>query len=172
VVVGHSISGAIAAIYASTYPTHGFVVVDQSLYVRPFADQLRRLEPLLRGSGFDEAWQGFEQSLGLERLPEPARSLVLETHRVSRPVVLGYWETVLSTDPAELQRSIDEQIAHVEAPCLGVFGRALTDGERERFDRLPDVEIEEWQGSGHFVHLVEADRFTRRLREFLGRCTG
>jgi pimeloyl-ACP methyl ester carboxylesterase len=172
VVVGHSLSGALAAIYAAAHPTRGFVVVDQSLYPRPFVEQLHRLEPVLRGPGFVEAWTAFEASLGLRRIPEPIRSLVLETHRVSRPVVLGYWDEAMSADPAELQASIDEQVARIEVPCLGVFGRTLTDLERERFDRLRDVEVEEWEGSGHFVHLVDADRFTRRLREFLSRCAG
>jgi hypothetical protein len=37
-----------------------------------------------------------------------------------------------------------------------------TDGERERLGRLPDVQIEEWAGDGHFVHLVDPERFAIR----------
>lgn len=55
--------------------------------------------------------------------------------------------------------------------CLGVFGRPITDSERERFGLLPDVQLEEWAGDGHFVHLVDPDRFATRLRHFVDHCT-
>jgi pimeloyl-ACP methyl ester carboxylesterase len=45
-----------------------------------------------------------------------------------------------------------------------------TGGERERLGRLPDVQIEEWAGDGHFVHLVDPERFTARLRTLVGHC--
>jgi pimeloyl-ACP methyl ester carboxylesterase len=100
------------------------------------------------------------------------RSLVLSTHEVNRDVVVGYWETLLRTDPAELQAWIDTQILpKLDMPCLAVFGRPTTDGERERFGWLPEVQLEEWTGDGHFVHLVDPDRFATRLREFVDHCS-
>jgi pimeloyl-ACP methyl ester carboxylesterase len=51
-----------------------------------------------------------------------------------------------------------------------VFGRQATDGERERLARLPDAQIEEWAGGGHFVHLVDPGRFATRLRVFVEHC--
>jgi pimeloyl-ACP methyl ester carboxylesterase len=126
---------------------------------------------MLRGPGFARAWTQFEMTLGLERIPEPLRTLVLETHVVRQEVVVGYWEPLLQTDPVELQAWVDEiveNIANAEVPCLGVFGRSLTDGERERFGRLSDVQIDEWVDAGHFVHLVDPDRFAARLRQFVG----
>jgi len=167
IVVGHSLSGGLAAMYASAYPTRGLVFVDNGPDIRPFAQLLHRLEPALRGPGFAEAWPVFENSLGLERIPEPVRSLVLATHEVNQDVVLAYWELALRSDPAELQAWIDTIMARLDIPCLGVFGRLITDGERERFERLPSVELEEWPEDGHFVHLVEPDRFASRLREFV-----
>src|SRR6266545_2844753 len=131
----------------------------------------RRLEPALRGPGFAEVWPTFENSLGLERIPEPLRSLVLATHEVSQGVVIGYWEMALRSDPTELQAWIDTIMANLDVPCLGVFGRPITDGERERFERLPDVQLEEWAGDGHFVHLVDPDRFATRLRQFVEYCS-
>jgi len=51
----------------------------------------------------------------------------------------------MTTDPAVFQESIDERIAALtDVPVLAVFGRQLTDGERQRFERLADVQIEEW----------------------------
>ena len=168
IVVGHSMSGAIAFLYASAYPTRAVVTVDSGPEVRSFAEVVQRLEPMLRGPGFAQAWTQFETTLGLDRIPEPVRSLVLETHDVRQDVVLGYWEQLFRSGPAELQAWVDEIIENVEVPCLGVFGRPLTDGERERFGRLPEVQLEEWEGAGHFVHLVDPDRFATRLRQFVG----
>ena len=57
VVVGHSMSGGLAFMYASAYPARGVVVVDQGLDVRPFAETLHRIEPALRGPAFASAFQ-------------------------------------------------------------------------------------------------------------------
>lgn len=170
IVVGHSMSGALAIIYATAYPTRGVVVVDNGPDVRPFAQLVHRLEPALRGPGFEEVWQTFEDSLGLERIPEPVRPLVLETHDVKQDVVVGYWEMMLRTDPDELQAYVDTQFRKLDEPCLGVFGRPITGSERERFEWLPDVQLEEYEGGGHFVHLVDPDRFASRLLQFLDHC--
>jgi pimeloyl-ACP methyl ester carboxylesterase len=170
IVVGHSMSGALAAIYGTAYPARGVVMIDNGPDIRPYGELLHRLEPALKGPGFAQAWQTFEQSLGLERIPEPVRSLVLDTHEVKQDVVLGYWDEVLRTDPAELQAHIDRQIRALAVPLLGVFGRPITDSERERFAWLPDVQLEAWIGEGHFVHLVDPDRFGNRLREFVDHC--
>jgi hypothetical protein len=53
------------------------------------------------------------------------------------------------------------------APRVGAACCA-TDGERERLGRLPDVQIEEWAGDGHFVYLVDPERFATRLRTSSG----
>lgn len=52
-----------------------------------------------------------------------------------------------------------------------VFGRLISDSERERFGWLSDVQLEEWAGDGHFVHLVDPDRFATRLRQFIDHCS-
>jgi pimeloyl-ACP methyl ester carboxylesterase len=157
--------------YASAYPTRGLVSVDNGPHIQPFAELVRRLEPALRGPGFAEVWPRFEDTLGLERIPEPVRSLVLATHKVNQDVVVGYWEVLLRSDPAELQAWIDTISPNLDVPYLGVFGRPITDGERERLASLPDVQLEEWAGDDHFVHLVNPDRFTTRLRQFVEHCT-
>ena len=47
---------------------------------------------------------------------------------------------------------------------------AAANPRRERLGRLPDAQIEEWAGDGHFVHLVNADPFTTRLAMFVEHC--
>jgi pimeloyl-ACP methyl ester carboxylesterase len=170
VVVGHSMAAAIAGLYASAYPARGMVLVDQATEVLPFARMLHQIAPMLRGPAFGRIWPGIENSLGLDRIPEPARTLVLDTHKVNQDVVLGYWDQVLTTDPAELQAWIDDVAARIQIPCLAVFGRPATDGERDRLGRLPDVQIEEWAGHGHFAHLADPARFATRLQAFVEHC--
>jgi pimeloyl-ACP methyl ester carboxylesterase len=171
IVVGHSMSGGVAAFYAAAYPTSGVVFVDTGPEVRPFAHLVQQLEPVLHSPQFPAVWQKFEESLGLGLIPEPARSLVLETHTVDQGVVVGYWDELLQSDPDTIQELVDDQVRRIHAPCLGVFGRPVTTGERERFGWMPYVELEEWVGDGHFVHLVDAGRFARRLLEFVDRAT-
>ena len=55
IVVGHSMSGGLASLYAASYPTSGVVTVDNGPDIRPFAELLQQLEPALRGPGFAEA---------------------------------------------------------------------------------------------------------------------
>lgn len=171
IVVGHSMSGGLASSYASTYPTCGVVVIDNGPDIRPYARLIQRLELALRGAGFPDAWRIFDESLGLERIPEPTRSLVLDAHEVNQDVVVGYLETLLRTEPDELQALIDTQIPKLVVPYLGVFGRPIIDAEHERLAWLPDAQLEQWTGDGHFVHLVDPDRFTTRLRQFVDYCT-
>ena len=163
-------SAAVAALYASAYPARGIVLVDQAMEILPFAQMLHQIAPMLRGPAFDQVWPNIENSLGLDRIPEPTRTLVLETHKVNQDVVLGYWDQVLNTEPAELQAWIDDKAAKIQIPCLAVFGRPATDGERERLGRIPDAQIEEWAGDGHFVHLVDPGRFATRLCTFVEHC--
>ena len=170
IVVGHSMAAAIAGLYASAYPARGIVLVDQSTEILPFAQMLHQIAPMLRGPAFEQVWPNIENSLGLDRIPEPTRKLVQDSHEVNQGVVLRYWDQVLTTDPAELQAWIDDTAARIQVPCLAVFGRAATDGERERLGRLPAAQIEEWAGDGHFVHLVDPMRFATRLRTFIEYC--
>lgn len=171
IVVGHSMAAGIAAFYATDYPTSGVVFVDSGPEIKPFAELVQRLEPALRSPQFPEVWQTFEESLGIDLIPEPARSLVQETHVVDQTVVLGYWDFMLRSDPEGIQALVDSQVRQVDAPVLGIFGREMSPGERERFSWVPGAVAEEWVGNGHFVHVVEPDRFASRLIEFVDHCT-
>ncbi len=88
VVVGHSMSAAVAGLYASAYPARGIVLVDQAMEILPFAQMLHQIAPMLRGPAFDQVWPNIENSLGLDHLPEPTRTLVMGTHKVRQDVVL------------------------------------------------------------------------------------
>jgi len=166
--VGHSMSGAIASLYAAAHPARGAVIIDNSPDIRPFAEMVRRLEGALRGPGFAHVFDGFQQSMALDRLAAPLRELVLASQDVRQDVVLGYWDQVLRTPADELQGWIDRILATARVPFLYIFGHDLPAAERGHLGSSAQVEV--WPDRGHFVHLVEPDRFTARLRTFIDEC--
>ena len=171
VIVGHSISSGIASIYAASYPVRGLVNVEGTVDIRPMAELIRRLEPVLKSDRFVDAFAPFQQSMGFEHVPEPLRTRELESQDIRQEVVLGYWEQLFRQDPRELQREIDATMASMEAPCLSVFGHELSAGERSHLqEHVSAVQIEEWPDRGHLVHLAEPDRLAARLRSFLEHC--
>ncbi|SDB80886.1 Pimeloyl-ACP methyl ester carboxylesterase [Raineyella antarctica] len=170
VVVGHSFAAGIAALYAAHYPTQGLVMIDSGPEVQPFAEFVRQLAPLLRGPGFAKAWPAFEDSLGLDLIPEPVQSLVRSGHRVEEAVVLGYWEQMMSSQPADFQAWIDSVLPLIRVPVLAVWGHPVSEGDKLRFSRFHDVEFDVHPIDGHFVHLVDPVRFAQNLRRFVDRC--
>ena len=165
IVVGHSMSGAVVMLYAAAYPTRGAVVVDQPFDIRPFARFAKQLEPGLRGPGFEQAFAPFQESMRLDLVREPL------PQTLRQDVVVGYWEQLLRSDPEELQAWIDRVAATIVVPGLALFGKTLADADRERIAAVaPTVAVEEWDGDGHCLHLVEPDRFAARLRRFVDDC--
>jgi pimeloyl-ACP methyl ester carboxylesterase len=172
IVVGHSMSGGLAAAYAAQHPVRGAVDIEGPLDVRPFASLVHRLEPALRGPAFAETFTDvFVASMGLERLSADVRELVVAGQRIGQGLVLGYWAEVLGVEPDHLQAHVDRALDAIDVPVLAVFGRELTAPEDERLARIPDATCEVWRDSGHFVHLVEPDRFAERLLAFVEHCT-
>lgn len=172
VVVGHSMSASIASLYGARYPVLGVVNVDQPMDIRPFAQLVHRIEPALTGLDFERAFEPFQRSMGIDLLPEPIRSQVLAAQTVRQGVVLDYWDEVIRTDPEELQARIEAQLYTTDLPYLAVFGRALAAAERDYMvEKIPGLQLEEWPGRGHFVHLAELERFTARLRAFVDACS-
>ena len=170
-IVGRSMSSSIALLYAAAHPVRGVVSVDQPVDVRPFARLVQRIEPALRGAGFQAAFESFQASMGLEQLDASVRRRVSAAQRVEQDLVLGYWEEAMRSDPDELQARFAEALGQIRAPVLFVFGRQLEDGDRAYLlSQLPQAQLDVWPGGGHFVHLVDADRFTTRLREFVDDC--
>ena len=171
IIVGHSMFGALALTYAATQPVRGVVTVDNPLDVRPFARLVRQLEPALRRDAFAETFQRvFQASMGLDLLDPAVRARVLAGRRIRPDLVLGYWTELLDTDPEALQARIDRLITTIEAPVLAIFGHDISPSDRSRLNTIPHADLEEWTGFGHFVHLVDPDRFASRLMAFTGRC--
>ncbi len=170
-VVGHSFGAAVASLYVVRYPSRGVVMIDSGPDQRSFAELIQRTAPMLRGPGFADAWSLIENSLGLDLIPEPTQTLVRAGHRVDQDVVLGYWQQMLDTPPWQFQTHIDSFVSRIDVPVLAVYGHSAPDGDRQRFDQLPDVQLEEHPGDGHCVHLVNPHRFAASLRRFITHCS-
>jgi pimeloyl-ACP methyl ester carboxylesterase len=171
VVVGHSMGAALAGIYAARHPVAGLVLVDQAPYVRPFAAMVHQFEPALRGQNFQAAFEPIRKTIGVELLPEPLRTSILAGQRIDQDLILSYWDELLRTTPEELQARIDRETDATSVPVLAVFGQTIDSATREHLlGHLSSAQIEEWPDLGHMVHLMEPERFARRLAEFANGC--
>jgi pimeloyl-ACP methyl ester carboxylesterase len=166
-VVGHSLGAVVATAYASGAPTRAVVNVDQSLQLGGFAGALQPLAPMLRGDGFGDALQAVFAGLGVEHLPPAARDWAEACHANARQeVVLGTWAIILDTPAPELQAVADAMLRAIDVPYLVIHGGDPGPGYEDWLHGVcPSATVEVWPGNGHYPHIVEAERFARRLAE-------
>jgi pimeloyl-ACP methyl ester carboxylesterase len=170
VMVGHSMSGALASIYAARYPTTAVVNVDQPPLIGDFARLVRQLESPLRGPNFEQVWRNvFAASFHTELLPAPARDLVERFSHPDQDLVLSYWQMLFQQPVEALETMVDATIREVGArgiPYLLVLGSPLPANTREHLThRIPRLEVVEWAGTGHFPHLARPAEFARLCSE-------
>jgi pimeloyl-ACP methyl ester carboxylesterase len=168
VLVGHSISGVIATIYAARYPTRGVVNVDQPLDVAPVIEFVDMITAQLRGPEFPRLWaELFFPSMHAELLPPAGQELVRATSRPDQQLVLSYWGQLLNGDVDAVVELAEGALAAVRAakvPYLYIAGSDVEpDYERWLAREIPQAETEVWPGSGHFPHLADPQRFAKVL---------
>jgi pimeloyl-ACP methyl ester carboxylesterase len=172
VVVGHSISGGYASVYASQFPTRGVVNIDALPNVLPFAQLLQSVEKQIRGEGFAGVWAMMEQGFRLDLLPPAVRALVARTSSPQQDLVISYWDDLLSQTPDEIAAKISSGLAAVaraDIPYLLVVGAEPPQEVAEWLrGALPQFELEVWADTGHFPHLAYPDRFAARLAATAG----
>ena len=166
--IGHSLGGVVVTVYAAAAPVAGVVNVDQPLRFSDFAAALAPLEPMLRGDGFHEALTMVFSAMEGDRLPPDLSARLRGNRERSRQdVVLGVWDLVFSTPPAELDAISAQLGPAITAPYLALHGLPLAPGYAEWFAALlPGAVLEEWEGDGHYLHLLDPDRFAARVRAF------
>jgi pimeloyl-ACP methyl ester carboxylesterase len=168
VIVGHSYGAMFASFYAAQMPVAGVVNVDQPLLVGPVIGMSQQMEPMLRGPNFAAAFEPIRRSIGVEMLPEPLRSSTQATQTVRQDLVVAYWYEVGRPSPEEMQAMVDEVTGKITVPYLAIFGHQLPDEDRAYLqEHLSALQLEEWPGCGHMVHLMESNRFAKRLARFL-----
>ena len=168
VLVGHSISAAIASIYAALYPTTGVITIDATLRVGPFADVVRSLRDALEGPDFSAVWTAtFDASMHAELLSPEAQELVRSTSRPRQDLFLGYQRELLELPVANLEGRVHTVLSVLRAadrPFWLIAGDGVSDDDRHwLLARLPHAALHTWPGTGHFPHLAHPHRFAELL---------
>lgn len=168
-VIGHSLGGVVVSAYAAQAQVHAVVNVDQPLRFSDFAAALTPLTDALRGDGFHDALGMIFASMEGDRLtPELSTRLAARRRAARQDVVLGVWDLVLSTPPAELDALASRIGPAITAPYLSLHGLPTGDGYEQWLRALvPHVQFEEWPGYGHYLHLVDPDRFVATVGAFI-----
>lgn len=166
VVVGHSLGAIVATAYALSAPVRAVVNVDQSLRLGDFASALAPLEAGLRDpTAFADTFVAVLEALGHEGLSPEETEYVLSCHRNARQeVVLGVWDQVFGTPPADLTALGEGMLAGVRVPYVAIHGSDPGEGYGSWLaTHVPGARLEVWRG-GHYPHLVEPERFAALVR--------
>ena len=169
VVIGHSMGGVVVTAYASQAPTKAVVNVDQPLKAGDFARAIQPIGDQLRGPEFRSTLHAVFESLGIDKLAPDDQAYVNDhVDHVPHEVVLGAWGIVLDSDPDELDALVEGLLPSIRVPYLALYGTDPGDAYRQWMTRLlPQTEFEIWEGDGHFIQLVEPQRFADRVKEFV-----
>jgi pimeloyl-ACP methyl ester carboxylesterase len=166
-VVGHSLGGSVAALYAAAHGARAVVCVDQSLRFGDFAALVQPRADALRGEHTMEEVLSIDRGLQLE----PYAGLEDMERRVlafPREVVLGIWAALLTTPPEQLTAIAEATLPRITAPLLSLHGSPPPrDYEAWLTGLVPGARVEIWGESGHILHLVDPERFTARVRPLL-----
>ena len=138
VVVGHSIGGPIASVYAIKYPSAAIVTVDQPVPVAPFAQLVRSLADRLAPGSFAQTWEMFRESMQIELVPASARPLLAAGEAATREQVLSYWVELLGRTPRTLRAGSRSSLARrVRPPAISRTARPRSGSGGARVPRRP-----------------------------------
>ncbi|MFM2078933.1 MAG: hypothetical protein RJA49_2823 [Actinomycetota bacterium] len=168
-VIGHSLGGVVASAYAAVAPCVGVVNVDQPLRLADFQAALQQLEPMLTGSQ-DEFETAIAMIFDAMNGPLPAGEVQRIEHLRAKPhqrVVLGTWDSVLHSSIDELDATVAALASAITVPYLSLHGIDPGPGYATWLTGLvPTAVVEVWPDQGHYPHLVDPQRFLRRIADF------
>lgn len=164
--VGHSAGGLASTLFAAVRGARGVINVDQVLDLATFEAVLQPDPERFRDERFPDAWAEFLAQQRPDLVPESRRDAVLADLRPRQEIVVQMWGDVLDHGAAAIQPVLDGALTAVACPYLAIYGEPPNDGVRAAVDRIPGAHLEVWDGHGHFLHLVDVDRFVRRVEEF------
>ena len=171
VIIGHSLGGFLATIYAVTGAgqLRAVVNVDQSLRLSDLAQLVRPLQADLRGPAFADVFGAILDSLGADRLDPETQDRLREMHgRARQEFVLGAWQAIFDSSDEEIETLVESMLPNLEVPYLALHGGDPGPGYADWLTtRVPSATVEVWGGHGHWLHLVDPDRFVGRVRDFV-----
>ena len=184
--LGYSWGGALALLYAASYPERvGRLALvspapldpeQREEFHRRFAErqhspELQRAREDLRTSALRERDPASYQQRSFELavagyFRDPTRARDLTPFRVTGRTQDAVWESVAATD---LRAELDE-LAELCIPALVIHGRhdpIPLDAAERVADLLCDARLEVLESSGHVPHVEEFDTFVSLLDDFL-----
>jgi pimeloyl-ACP methyl ester carboxylesterase len=169
VVVGHSLGGFVVTAYAAQATVRGVINVDQPLQLRDFTAALQSMAPQLLGPEFNETFAAITAGLGVDLLNPDDRAWADSKHKAARQeIVMGVWSTVIDSTPDELMAIVEAALPAIDAPYVAIHGSQPDPGYAAWLSSLvPSASVEVWDGDGHYLHLLEPERFATRLRSFI-----
>jgi pimeloyl-ACP methyl ester carboxylesterase len=168
VVVGHSMAGGIASMYAAHHPVSGVVNVDAPPVIAPFVRLIQSMIDPDTGAGVAATWAIMEQSFRTDLLSDAMRQLVASTSHPDENLILSYWHDLLHEPAERAEDVISIEMSAVAAravPYQLICGTQPPPEAIERIDRLTSggATVDVWDGCGHFPHLAHPARFAQRL---------
>lgn len=166
-VVGHSLGATTAAVYAALHGVRAVICVDQSLRFGDFAAIVQPQADALRSERTMETVLAIDRGLQLEPYADVA-DLERRVLAFPREIVLGIWDSLLTTPPEELTAIAEALLPRIEAPLLSLHGSPPPpDYEVWLTGLVHRAQVEVWDESGHMLHLVDPERFAARVRHWL-----
>jgi pimeloyl-ACP methyl ester carboxylesterase len=157
VLVGHSIGGVLATVYAAKHPARAVLNIDQPLLAGRFGNLLRTSEPVLRGPDYLQVWKKLLAGMNIDQLPPDLQRLVYSTPR--QDLLLGYWREILEKSSDELRERRTRELAALRSAGTTYHhvSRAELDPGYQQWltSALPEAAFTVLPGSGHFPHLAQ-----------------
>lgn len=173
IVVGHSIGGPIASIYASANPAAGVVSIEAPIRMERLAGMLRAIARQLSGPGFDGVWSQLRAGWRMDDVPAAHRELLRPAGRAAQDVVLRYQADILERPLDEVLRWRDEGMAALAAaglPYVCLLARAPGPADVAWLaERVPQADVVVWPVEHHFPHLARPALFADLLTEIARR---
>lgn len=166
--IGHSLGGTVVSAYAAMYPCRGVLNVDQSMRLGDFQRSLLAVEALLRGddAAFRQVIHMMFDSMRGE-LDEKEWARLQSLRRADQEVVLGVWDAVLELDANELDAMVNALASAIVVPYLSLHGTDPGEDYEAWLGALVvEARVEQWDGFGHYPHLVAPERFLELLGDF------
>lgn len=166
VLVGHSMSGGIASMYAAQYPASGVINVDAPPDLATFTQMLRAVIDEHHGDLL-ATWATIERGFRTDLLSPEMRQFVARHSRPSAELLSSYWAETLAMSADQASAMVSAAVDAITAaniPYLLVLGSEMSpDTAAWMRDKASHATVELWAGSGHFPHLKHPARFAERL---------
>lgn len=166
VIVGHSLGAIVATAYAAAFPATAVLNLDQPLRLGPFGAVVRAAEPALRGPDWRRVWDRMVAGMGIETLPDDARTLAETATAPRQDLLLGYWGEILGRSDAAFDADRERELRGIAARGVGYHWVSAREPSPPALRWLrtlvPHAAVTVLPGS-HFPHLGQPARIAAML---------